>query len=57
VEAQINNGGLFANPPANVPTNVKNTTGGNPALGWFGAATTLTQSAVIRRGVNVEVPE
>lgn len=35
--AQVVNGGLFANPPANVRTNLKNTSpGGKPAVGYFG---------------------
>lgn len=38
-QAQINNGGLFAQPPANVRTNVKNTNPkGPPAVGYFGAS-------------------
>lgn len=39
LSAQINNGGLFSNPPANVRTNVHNTnTNGRKAVGWFGGA-------------------
>lgn len=38
MQQQINNGGLFANPPANVRTNVKNLNPeGNEAVGFFSA--------------------
>lgn len=58
VQDQITNGGLFAEPPANVPCNIKNQReGGLRPLGWFGSATTLTQSAVIQPRVNVEYPK
>lgn len=39
LQLQIQNGGLFANPPANVPTNIVNkNAGGKKAVGWFGGA-------------------
>lgn len=39
LSTQINNGGLFASPPANVPTNVLNTrTAGPKAVGFFGVS-------------------
>lgn len=58
VEDQVTNGGLFAEPPFNVPCNVVNTrSGGRQALGWFGTATTLTREAIIDRRKNVEVVE
>ncbi len=39
LQQQILNGGLFANPPANVRTNVFNrNASGRKAVGWFGGA-------------------
>ena len=38
-QSQINNGGLFAQPPSNVRTNIKNKDkNGPPAVGYFGAS-------------------
>jgi hypothetical protein len=47
---QIQNGGLFATPPANVPTNIFNENASSPErpVGWFNVA------AVVRRGVRVK---
>ena len=43
---QITNGGLFATPPANVPTNVVNTNSGGPAAtGFFTASAVRSRSA------------
>jgi hypothetical protein len=44
---QINNGGLFASPPANVRTNVRNLTSSDPtkaAVGYFAGYTVRTKS-------------
>jgi hypothetical protein len=49
LSTQINNGGLFASPPANVPTNVVNRNASGPkAVGFFGV------SAVSSKTVKVE---
>ncbi|GAB3909836.1 hypothetical protein GCM10028803_48270 [Larkinella knui] len=49
LSTQINNGGLFASPPANVPTNVINRNASGPkAVGFFGV------SAVSSKAVKVE---
>ena len=50
LDKQIHNGGLFANPPANVRTNVKNV---NPnstkkAVGYFGASLVTTITGVVK---------
>lgn len=50
---QLNNGGLFATPPTNVPTNIKNIT--NPkekAIGWFEISNVSYDSATITREKN-----
>lgn len=45
---QLNNGGLFAKPPTNLPTNIKNINpNGNEALGWFEVSNVAADSAVI----------
>lgn len=45
---QLNNGGLFAKPPTNLPTNIKNVnSNGNKVLGWFEVTNTSTDSGVI----------
>lgn len=52
---QLNNGGLFAEPPTNLPTNIKNTnTNGSKALGWFEVCNVAVDSAEIswERGNN-----
>ncbi len=47
---QINNGGLFATPPTNVPTNIKNININGPkAIGWFEISNISTDSATITR--------
>ncbi len=47
---QLNNGGLFAPPPANVRTNVRNLDANSPhqAVGYFAGYTVRTDSLVIR---------
>lgn len=56
VRIQTTNGGLFADPPANVPCNVINTReGGKRGLGWFGVATVLKVKNVIQRGKTVRL--
>lgn len=49
-QTQMTNSGLFATPPANVPTNIQNTNSGSKikALGWFGMV------AVERKGVRIK---
>jgi hypothetical protein len=46
----MQNGGLFAEPPANVPTNIQNVNkdSGVKAVGWFAAA------AISRKGVRIK---
>jgi len=45
---QINNGGLFSNPPANVRTNIRNVNpNGKRAVGWFGGAGVSSQEITI----------
>ncbi len=51
VRTQQQNGGLFANPPANVGTNIINT---NPqsktqALGWFSVSARVSKSLVVKK--------
>lgn len=49
LSGQVNNGGLFATPPANVPTNIRNVNdNGSKAVGYFGV------SAVGSKTVRVE---
>ncbi len=50
VRIQLNNGGLFAPPPANVRTNVRNldATSPNKAVGYFAGYTVRADSLVIR---------
>jgi hypothetical protein len=49
-EQQINNGGLFATPPANVPNNIVNIKGGNSARanGFFVIGESKKRSAIIQ---------
>ena len=47
---QINNGGLFATPPTNVPTNIKNINPSGPkAVGWFEISNISTDSATLTK--------
>lgn len=47
---QLNNGGLFATPPTNVPTNIKNINPNGPkAIGWFEISNISTDSATITK--------
>jgi hypothetical protein len=49
LQQQIFNGGLFANPPANVRTNVFNKNPGGPrAVGWFGGAGVSSKEVIIK---------
>ncbi len=46
LRGQITNGGLFATPPANVPTNIRNLkTGGKEATGFFVASAVRSRTA------------
>lgn len=48
LEDQLNNGGLFAKPPTNLPTNIRNeNSNGSKALGWFEVSNVSTDSGVI----------
>lgn len=48
LSAQVNNQGIFANPPANVRTNIKNVNpAGKPAVGYFGGQGLRTKTRVI----------
>jgi hypothetical protein len=48
LETQINNGGLFATPPVNVPTNIEKVSGeGLSALGWFQVSSASSLTRVI----------
>lgn len=52
---QLNNGGLFAKPPTNLPTNIINqNSNGSKALGWFEVSNVSTDSGEIswERGNN-----
>ena len=49
LQAQTNNGGLFANPPANVRTNIVNTDAtGKKAVGYFFGSAVTSRSAVVK---------
>lgn len=47
---QVANGGIFANPPANVRTNVKNVNANSTkkAVGYFGASLVSSKSGIVR---------
>lgn len=50
LKAQLQNAGLFATPPANVPTNLRNLrTGGPAAVGFFLASPVRTRTATVTR--------
>lgn len=50
LSAQITNGGLFATPPANVPTNITNTNAsGRKATGFFIASAVRTRTARVMK--------
>jgi len=45
---QLNNGGLFATPPTNVPSNIKNVnSNGSKAIGWFEISNVSRDNAII----------
>ena len=49
-QQQITNGGLFATPPANIPTNVINTNpAGRNAVGFFSASAIRSRSAKVTK--------
>ena len=49
LQAQINNGGLFANPPANIRTNVfNNDPKGRKAVGYFGASAVTGKELIVK---------
>jgi hypothetical protein len=51
LRTQLTNGGLFATPPANLPTNVINTNAnGRTATGFFTASAIRSRSAVVAKG-------
>lgn len=51
LRTQITNGGLFATPPANVPTNIRNTNPkGRPAAGFFITSAVRSRSAQVVPG-------
>lgn len=48
LQEQLNNGGLFAVPPTNLPTNIRNeNSNGSKALGWFEVSNVSTDSGEI----------
>jgi hypothetical protein len=51
VRTQQQNGGLFANPPANVGTNIKNTNTASTiqALGWFSVSARISKTTVVKK--------
>jgi hypothetical protein len=50
LRTQLTNGGLFATPPANLPTNVINTNAnGRTATGFFTASAIRSRSAVVAK--------
>lgn len=57
VRSQVTNGGLFATPPANVPTNIRNTnTSGRPATGFFITSAVRSRTAAVTEA-NIRVRE
>ncbi|RAK02700.1 uncharacterized protein DUF4249 [Larkinella arboricola] len=51
LSTQINNGGLFASPPANVPTNIVNRNASGPkAVGFFGVSALSSRTARVEPG-------
>ncbi len=57
LQEQLNNGGLFAVPPTNLPTNISNqNSNGSKALGWFEVSNVSTDSGEIswEKGNNKE---
>jgi hypothetical protein len=44
---ELNNGGLFAIPAANIPTNVQSTSGNLQAAGWFGVSAVSSLETVV----------
>jgi hypothetical protein len=58
VRTQITNGGLFATPPANVPTNIINTNAtGRKATGFFITSAVRSRSAVVESASIRERPD
>ncbi|MEZ0540644.1 DUF4249 domain-containing protein [Fibrella arboris] len=50
LKAQLQNAGLFATPPSNVPTNIRNQkTGGQAAVGFFLVSPVRTRTAVVAK--------
>ncbi|RYF62130.1 MAG: DUF4249 domain-containing protein [Cytophagaceae bacterium] len=48
LKAQLQNAGLFATPPSNVPSNIRNLkTGGTPAVGFFLVSPVRTRTTVV----------
>jgi hypothetical protein len=46
---QVNNGGIFANPPANIRTNIKNiNSNGKKAVGYFSANATNSLTTIVK---------
>lgn len=46
---QVNNGGIFANPPANIRTNIKNVSStGKKAVGYFSANATNSLTTIVK---------
>jgi hypothetical protein len=41
------NGSIFSGPPANIPSNIKNTSGGIDGLGFFGASSVISLSMTL----------
>ena len=50
LRSQLQNAGLFATPPANVPTNIRNATAGGPkAVGFFFVSPVRTRTAIVSK--------
>ncbi|GAA4409326.1 hypothetical protein GCM10023187_32440 [Nibrella viscosa] len=47
LSTQMRNGGMFANPPANVRSNIKAVQGGKKATGWFGGSAVSSAERVV----------
>ncbi|GAB3925726.1 DUF4249 domain-containing protein [Larkinella terrae] len=57
LSTQINNGGLFASPPANVPTNVVNRNANGPkAVGFFGVSAASSKTVKVEQA-NIRAKE
>jgi hypothetical protein len=52
LQETFNNGSVFSGPPANIPSNLKNTSGGLDGLGFFGASSVSTKTMMLYKEHN-----